>query len=210
MILPAPRAVLLDFGGVIWNMRWDVCRALEAEHALPRGSVFATLYRSETWGAVERGRGDRDAWLAEAHRALERAAGRPLPALHAQWRAAQAPIRENIELVRALRPPYRLAIVSNADRTLRARLTNGLGIADLFDDIVCSAELGVAKPAPEIYTIACGRLGVPPEACVFVDDNEPNVRGAEAAGLRALLYRIDRGDDLRALLAGTGVTPRAA
>lgn len=205
MIASRPRAVLFDFGGVIWNMRWDVCRALEAEHGLAPNSVFTTLYRTEAWAAVERGRGDREAWLAEAHAALERLAGRALPPLHAAWRAAQEPIRETVALIRALRPAYRLGVLSNADATLRARLTDVVKIADAFDDIVCSAEVGVAKPEPEIYTLACARIGLAPAACVFVDDNEPNVSAAGALGLTAVHYRVDRGDDLAAQLATAGV-----
>lgn len=204
----SPQAVLLDFGGVVWNMRWDVSRALEAEHGLPSGSLFTTLYRCEAWRQVERGRGDRQAWLRAAHATLERVAGRTLPPLHDRWRSAQGPIGENIGLIRVLRPPYRLGIVSNADLTLRERLAAGLGIVDLFDDIVCSAEVGCAKPEPEIYALACRRLGLPPAACVFVDDADLNVRAAEAAGLRGVLFRMDRGDDLRAQLAAVGVVPR--
>jgi len=205
----APAAVILDFGGVLWNMRWDVCGELEAAHGLERGLVFSTLYRSETWQAIERGHGDPEAWRAEAHWALEARAGRRLPRLHDAWRAAQGPIPENVELVRALRSGYRLGILSNADRTLRARLRRGLAIHHLFDDIVCSAEVGMAKPEPGIYALACERLGLPPGACAFVDDHEPNVAAARAAGLRAVLHRVDRGDDLRRQLAAVGVTPSA-
>jgi putative hydrolase of the HAD superfamily len=204
---PPPRAVIFDFGGVIWNMGWDAARALETAHGLPPGSLHATLYGGDAWSLVERGRGDREAWLAGAHRALEQLAGRALPPLHAEWRALQAPIRENIDLVRALRPRHRTGILSNADATLRERLGNVIGIVDLFDDIVCSAEVGLAKPEPAIYALACARLGLPPGACVFVDDHGPNVVAAADAGLRAILYRVDRGDDLRAQLATAGVAP---
>jgi putative hydrolase of the HAD superfamily len=200
-----PAAILFDFGGVVWDMRWDVAAALEAEHGLPTGSLFRTLYRIDAWRDVARGRGDRDAWLAEAHAGLEAAAGRSLPPLHERWRASQGPIAANVALVRALLPPYRVSILSNADRTLRDRLENGLGIAGLFDDIVCSAEVGWAKPEPEIYALACRRLGVGADACVFVDDYAANVAAAEAAGMQAVLYRVDRGDDLRAQLAAVGV-----
>jgi HAD superfamily hydrolase (TIGR01509 family) len=204
----APAAgLILDFGGVLWNMRWDVCRELEDAHGLERGLVFSTLYRTETWRAIERGHGNPDAWRTEAHRALEARAGRSLPPLHDAWRAAQGPIAATADLVRALRPRYRLGILSNADRTLRDRLRNGLPIYDLFDDVVCSAEVGMAKPEPAIYALACERLGLPPGACVFVDDHEPNIAGAEAVGLRAVLYRVDHGDDLRGQLAALGVTP---
>lgn len=205
---PAPLGVLFDFGGVIWNMRWDVCRGLEVEHGLPPGSLFTTLYRSEPWREVERGRGDREAWLVHARRALEQVAGRALPDLHAEWRAAQGIVAENVALIRTLRPPYRLAVLSNADATLRARLSALPGVIELFDDIVCSAEVGMAKPEPGIYALACDRLGLPPAACVFVDDYEPNVRAAAAAGLRSIHHRLDRHDDLGKQLEATGVVPR--
>lgn len=203
------RAVLLDFGGVLWNMRWDVCRALEDAHGLPRWTLFETLYRSAAWREVERGRGDLEAWLADAHAALEARAGRPLPRLHAAWRAAQGPVAANVALARALRPAYRVAVVSNADRTLRRRLGDGLGLADALDAIVCSAEVGCAKPEPAIFELACAQLGVAPEACVFVDDASENVAAAVALGMQGILHRVDRGDDLRAQLAALGVTPVA-
>lgn len=209
MTVVPPRGVLFDFGGVIWDMRWDVARALEEGHGLPRGAIFKTLYGSPVWREVQCGRGDREAWLAGAHAELEAGAGRALPPLHAEWRGAGGPIERNIELIRSLRPPYRLAVVSNADATLRSRLSDGLGIAGLFDEIVCSAEVGCAKPDAAIYDLACQRLGLPPQGCVFVDDNEPNVRAAEALGIRGVHFRVDRGDDLRSQLAAVGVVPRA-
>lgn len=206
MSTPRPAAVIFDFGGVLWNMRWDWCRDLEARHGLPRGSVFSTLYGSPTWRAVERGEGNVDAWRDEAHRALEAQAGSPLPRLHDIWQSRQTPIVANVELALALKPGYRIAILSNADRTLRTRLRDGLGIHDRVDDIVCSAEVGIAKPDPQVYLLACSRLGVPPAAAVFVDDHEPNVTAARDVGLSAVHYRIDRGDDLRAQLANLDVT----
>src|SRR2546422_11705731 len=82
------RGVVFDFGGVLWDMRWDVARELDRAHGLRRSSVFETLYRTGTWEAIERGRGDRGAWLEAAHRLLEERAGRPLPALAEQWPGA--------------------------------------------------------------------------------------------------------------------------
>jgi putative hydrolase of the HAD superfamily len=189
-------------------MRWDVAMELDRRYGLPRLSVFETLYRSERWREVERGEGDPARWREEAHRELERRAGRPLPRLHEQWRQAQRLIEPNVELIRALRPPYRLSILSNADISLRSRIA-GLGIERLFDDIVVSAEVGAAKPEPAVFTMAARRLGLEPGQCVFVDDWEVNVEAAREVGMQAVLYRVDRGDDLRAQLAALGVTPRA-
>ena len=201
------RGIVFDFGGVLWDMRWDVARELDRRHGLPRSSVFETLYRSDAWSEIERGTGDPAAWRDAAHRALEARAGGPLPPLHEEWLTAQGTIGPNLELVRALRTDYRLSILSNADLSLRRRLQEEIGISQLFDDIICSAEVGMAKPDPQIYLLACERLGLPAAACVFIDDHAPNVSAAESAGLRGVLYRVDRGDDLNAQLLALGVKP---
>jgi len=204
---PAIRGVILDFGGVLWDMRWDVAHELEEAHGLPRGALAETLYRTPTWAGIERGRGDRAAWLEEAHRLLETRAGGPLPRLHEAWRHAQGLIPQNVALVRALRGSYRIALLSNADASLRSRLRDGLGIHGLFDVVIASAEEGIAKPDPAIYQLAAERLGLSAEACVFVDDAEVNVTAATEVGMRGLHFRLDRGHDLAALLGGLGVKP---
>jgi len=59
----------------------------------------------------------------------------------------------------------------------------------LFDAVVISGEVGLHKPQPEIYLLACERLGAEPSACVFVDDLRENCAGAQAVGMTALLHR---------------------
>jgi putative hydrolase of the HAD superfamily len=206
---PAVRGVIFDFGGVLIDMRWDVSAGLEQTHGLPPHALLETLYRTPTWRAIERGQGDLLAWRAEAHRLLEEQAGRSLPRLHDAWMAARHLIRANVLLAGRLRPAYRTAILSNADRSLRGRLRQ-LGIHDLFDTVVSSAEEGVAKPDAEIYRRAAERLGLPPESCVFVDDYAANVQAAQALGMRGVVYRVDRGQDLTALLADLDVIARGA
>lgn len=58
----------------------------------------------------------------------------------------------------------------------------------LFDEITLSYKLGIVKPHPNIYLHAASRLGIAPEACVFVDDTKPYCDGAEAVGMKAILY----------------------
>jgi epoxide hydrolase-like predicted phosphatase len=71
----------------------------------------------------------------------------------------------------------------------------GLGIydrldsTDMFDATVISGEVGLHKPQPEIYLLACERLGVEPAAAVFVDDLRENCAGAEEVGMTAILHR---------------------
>ncbi|MGH2984279.1 MAG: HAD family hydrolase [Solirubrobacterales bacterium] len=62
-------------------------------------------------------------------------------------------------------------------------------LADLFEEVVISAEVGMHKPQPEIYLLAAERLGVEPSACLFVDDLRENCEGAEAVGMTAVRHR---------------------
>jgi len=76
----------------------------------------------------------------------------------------------------------------------------------MFDVALASFQLGVCKPAPEIYAVAAERLETPPGRILFLDDNPPNVEAARAFGMRAECVRGPNGarDALRRLdlLAG--------
>jgi putative hydrolase of the HAD superfamily len=90
----------------------------------------------------------------------------------------------------------------DAVRTARHRglrtglLSNSWGIdyyphdllAELFDEVVISGEVGMRKPDPEVFRSAAQRLGLPPEACVFVDDITSNVEAAEREGMHGVLH----------------------
>ena len=54
-----------------------------------------------------------------------------------------------------------------------------------------SSEVGLRKPDPAIYELAAERLGLPPSACVFVDDLPGNLKPARALGMATVLHRGD-------------------
>ncbi|HEY8372197.1 MAG TPA: HAD-IA family hydrolase [Pseudonocardiaceae bacterium] len=72
---------------------------------------------------------------------------------------------------------------------------------ELFDTVVLSGRVGMAKPDPAIYLLTAERLGLPPAACVFVDDLAVNVRGAARAGMVGVQHTTvaDTIDELEAL-----------
>ncbi|MDP9294957.1 MAG: HAD family phosphatase [Actinomycetota bacterium] len=61
--------------------------------------------------------------------------------------------------------------------------------AELFDAVVISGEVGMRKPDPAIYALACERLEHAPERCVFVDDLPGNLKPARAIGMATVLHR---------------------
>jgi len=91
--------------------------------------------------------------------------------------------------IRALRPQYITVALSNAWNDLRTLLTNRWKIADAFDEIIVSGEEGIKKPDPRIYEIALTRIGVKPEAAVFVDDFIENIEAARQLGINAIHFQ---------------------
>ena len=203
------RGLLFDFGGVIVNMRWDVAREIEREYGFEKAALARSLYDNEEWRAVETGGGDIEAWRTASHRKLEELAGRELPPLHERWRQSWGPIRENLGLIRALRPPYKVSVLSNADGSLVERMKDGMNIFDWFDDVISSADVGLAKPDPAIYRLAAERLGLTVEECLFIDDMERNIVAAREVGMTAVHFRVHEGDKLAEQLAEHGIVPAA-
>jgi HAD superfamily hydrolase (TIGR01549 family) len=85
-----------------------------------------------------------------------------------------------------------LVVVSNANGTLRAHM-NRLGLSDMFDYILDSADEGVEKPDPRFFDIALRRTGAKRETTIHVGDlYYVDVIGARSAGLRGVL--LDEAD----------------
>lgn len=87
-----------------------------------------------------------------------------------------------------LKPKYKIGMISNS---------SGRGVSELlsdeqqeiFDVLVFSAEVGVAKPHPEIYEIAARKLGVSETECLYVDDDDFRVVGAINTGMHGVIYQ---------------------
>ena len=97
-------------------------------------------------------------------------------------------------LLRALKPNYRLAVVSNFDYTPTAvGMLRTAGVEDIFDVIVVSDAIGWRKPRPEIFEAALRHLGVEPGDSLFVGDRaDIDVVGAQRMGMPVAWVNRDR------------------
>ena len=91
-------------------------------------------------------------------------------------------------------PPILTAVRAAHDRGIRTAMISNAEVGpdwlpDVFDAIVLSGEVGLAKPDVRIFLLTAGKLGVEPADCVFVDDLIGNVRGAVAAGMVGVHHR---------------------
>lgn len=104
------------------------------------------------------------------------------------WKGDQID-RDLIQFIRDLRPAYQTALLSNAWPDLRDAMENSWQIADAFDEIVISAEVGLVKPDARIYEHILERMKIKPEEAIFVDDFAENVTGAQTVGMQAIQFQ---------------------
>jgi len=106
-----------------------------------------------------------------------------------EWMNAATIDQSLVELIRDLGQRYQVAICSNAGTEIFWEILKKNDLEGLFDVIVCSSQIHMIKPNPEIFAYTLKELKVLPQEALFIDDREVNVQGARAAGLQALLYK---------------------
>lgn len=90
-----------------------------------------------------------------------------------------------VELVERLRElgTVRVALASNSSREIVDTALRVAGLTDAFEAIVTSDDVEHPKPAPDIYLLACERLGVAPSEAMALEDTTTGIAAAKAAGL---------------------------
>jgi beta-phosphoglucomutase-like phosphatase (HAD superfamily) len=81
-------------------------------------------------------------------------------------------------------------LVTNTRRQLTERALNSIG-RQYFSATVCADEVAHGKPAPDVYLRAAELLGVPPTACLAIEDSVTGSAAAEAAGCPVLVVPND-------------------
>ena len=109
-----------------------------------------------------------------------------------------------IDLMRELKASgLRMAMLTNNVREWEPFWRSMLPVDEIFETVVDSAFVGTRKPEARIYEMTVERLGLVPEACLFVDDLEVNCDGARESGLRPVHFRDNEQaiGEIRAALA---------
>jgi HAD superfamily hydrolase (TIGR01509 family) len=81
---------------------------------------------------------------------------------------------------------YRLALASSGDRVKVAFGMQALGLNGIFEAVVSGDDVTHSKPDPEIYLTAAQRVGIPPAACIAIEDAPAGVEAAKRAGMRCI------------------------
>jgi putative hydrolase of the HAD superfamily len=191
------RAVLFDFGGVVLSSPFEAFNHYEDHSGLPRDFIRRVNSEnpdSNAWAKLERSElspTEFDEVFARESEALgHRVPGADiLSLLHGDIRP---------EMVRAIDVVkdngYLTACLTNNvlstpdDRSALddAKRKEIAAILERFDALIESSKVGVRKPEPRFYEIACATLAVEPTECVFLDDLGINLKPAAAMGMKTI------------------------
>jgi len=102
-----------------------------------------------------------------------------------RWQEMVAgPIPGTVRCLRALKAAgHPLYAISNFSAEKFALERQRWDFLSLLEGVVLSADIGILKPAADIYRHFCRTYGVVPDRCLFIDDKAENVTGAEAIGM---------------------------
>jgi putative hydrolase of the HAD superfamily len=191
-------AAIFDFGGVLTTPVFESFKGFEEELGLEPGQLlqaFREHYKRQDTEAdfhlLETGKiTEAEYYKRLGSRVAEMGSTVTMPADPVEIRKKLwGRIRRNEEMLQAVEKihrHYKVGLLTNNVKEWGG--WRELYPVDLFDIVIDSSEVGVRKPDPKIYHLACEGLDVAPERAAFVDDIDINVEGARAFGLNAIQF----------------------
>jgi epoxide hydrolase-like predicted phosphatase len=182
------KAIFWDLGGVLVRTEdWGPRRAWEQRLGLREMELTNLVFQGEAGRKAELGQANGEdvwRWISKQLDLDED----NLQQLKQDYWSGDRMDDELVALIRTFKDKYKIGLISNAWPDLRGWLENNWKIADVFHDLVISAEVKMAKPDRRIYELATTRMQVDPQQAVFIDDMAINVHGASQAGMFAIQF----------------------
>lgn len=181
-------AVLFDMGGVILTGPFAGFARYEHEAGLPPDTIRrinATNPDTNAWAHYERGAIDR-VEFGRRFEAEALALGYRVDAEAVLASMGGTPVHEMMALIPLLAERYKLAMITNNLHPIDWSASAIASVIPAFTAIVESSVVGLRKPDTAIYELACARLEVPADRCIFLDDLGINLKPARALGMTTI------------------------
>ena len=188
------RAALFDFGGVILSSPFDAFASYEREAGLPEGlirTLNSTNPDTNAWAKLERSEVSMEEFcrLFEAEASDvghtvdgERIIGLLSGEIRPEMVEAVRRCKEHGLITACLTNNF-VAAAPGADSGREAAMAR---VMALFDAVIESSKVGVRKPDPRFYELACQELSISPDEAVFLDDLGINLKPAKAMGMTTI------------------------
>ncbi len=183
------KAILWDLGGVILRTEdWEPRHCLDRMLDLPNGKIYELIFDSEVSRKATVGDATNDdIWMRVGEQlTLSRD---ELTLVRDEFWSGDKIDMDLVHFIRAHTNGTKMGLLSNGWSSTRHFLEERWHIAEIFDDIIVSAEVGLAKPDRRIYQLALDRLGVEAEQTIFIDDFIENIEGARELGIHGIHFK---------------------
>lgn len=170
------KAIIFDCFGVLYQGSLDYLYSVTPDK---HHKELRDLTRASDYGYIEQ---------AEFMSHLTQLTGLPEAHLKDVINAHHVRNDSLVELVKELKPKYKIGLLSNVGRGVMEQLFSSEEQRELFDAVVLSSDIGSIKPSRSAYLAASSALQVEPEQCLMVDDMPSNIEGAEAAGMNGVVF----------------------
>ena len=182
------KAVFFDLGGVIVRTEFQAPRQKLADRlGIDYDDLSKLIFDSESSVRASTGElSSEQHWISVIQRLKRPDSERQT--IRDEFFAGDIVDRTLVEYIRSLRRKYKTGLISNAWSDLRDFILREK-FADVFDEMIISAEVRAMKPDPKIFQIALERFGVKPKEAVFVDDFYANIEGCEKVGMKGVHFK---------------------
>lgn len=191
------KAVLWDFGGVLTTSPFEAFNRFEAARGIPRDfirTINASNGDSNAWAQFESSQIGLEEFDSAFAQEAE-AAGHPIRGAEVLALLAGDIRPPMVNALRLIRQRYRTACLTNnvkgAGEGPGMAIDTGMAAAvaevmSLFEMVIESSKVGLRKPDPRIYQLACDQLALAPEQVLFLDDLGINLKPARAMGMSTI------------------------
>jgi len=182
------KAVFFDYGGVIQRTEFQAPRQHLAEKfGMDYDDIDKLVFGSPTARRASVGEITEETHWQEVLKRLKVPATEQ-KSIETEFFGGDVIDRELVEYIRSLKGKYHTGLISNAWSGMRAFLERE-HLIELFDTVVISSEVKIAKPDAEIYQLALKQAGIDAEDAIFVDDVEANIETCEQIGMMGIVFR---------------------
>ena len=188
--MQSPKIILTDLDGVIRHWPSDALHEKEAVFGLPAGHLFSICFEKKLLLQAVTGQITDEAWRGIVKAKLSHSISEPsAQELVNAWTHSNVQIDHKIiEIYKAYFPEAKIIMATNATTRLPLDMKRH-HLEGLFDGVLNSSKLGVAKPDHHFFKKVMQQLGTRFNEVIYIDDSAENVRAGKQFGIRSHHYQ---------------------
>ena len=180
--------IIFDMGNVLLAYTPDKYITTLTEDAEAAEAVLRELFRSSEWQELDAGSITEESAVKSVSLRIPQYSDLVGKAMD-NWHSDLTPIEGMAVLVEKLKSQnYNIYLLSNTSMKFFSYMDK-VEMFKHFNGFIISARERLVKPDRKIFECICSRFGLTAGECLFIDDLQPNIDGAESAGFNAHLFQ---------------------